>query len=424
MISNEALLTVLRKPRRVALTGDLIRAGIGLAIVLIVFFTLAYYAAVGRLMYNHLHMNDFGKFYYSAQLFLNGQDMYGPNPATAIPVGKNEIRQFLNMNPPHFHLLILPLALLSPLWAISIWLVLSVLALVVATRAIARAIDWQWTPARVAWVVFAVVISSATAANVVTGQLTFLLMLPITLAWIAARKGEWTKASWLLGIVVSIKPFLGVFWIYLLVTRRWRSLLHMTAAGALCVLAGLVVFGPGAYESWRGALSAVEWWWPPMNGSITGILGRSFSASPIFSPVADAPALIRPAALLLSGAAVLGLVLVLARNRSVDLAFAGLLLTAQLISPLGWVYYLWFAAGPLAAWWWLNHQRVTPKGKLLLALALPGLVCPLTFTVIWKAGALATITTGSIYFWSTLFLWAATLVGFERPVTVSTPPAR
>ncbi|HEX7778859.1 MAG TPA: glycosyltransferase family 87 protein [Vicinamibacterales bacterium] len=423
MISDEALLTVLRKPRRVALTGDLIRGGIGLAMACTLFFTLAYYGAVGQLMYNHLHMNDFGKFYYSAQLFLNGQDMYGPSPATGIPVGKNEIRQFLNMNPPHFHLLILPLALLSPLWAISIWLLVSVVALVAAARAIARALDWHWTPARVAWVVFAVVVCSATAANVITGQLTFVMMLPITLAWIAARRGDWSKASVLLGIAASIKPFLGVFWVYLLVTREWRPLLLMTVAGALCVLAGVIVFGPGAYESWRGALSAVEWWWPPMNGSVTGFLGRSLSVNPIYVPAMDAPGLIRPAALLLSAAAVVGLVLSLARNRSVDLTFAGLLLTAQLISPLGWVYYLWFAAGPLVALWWSNHQRVKPSGKLFLALALPGLVCPLTYVVMWK-GALATVTLGSIYWWSTLFLWAAVLVGFEKPATVSTRPAR
>ena len=88
MISNQALLTVLRSPRRVALTGDLIRVGISLVVVAATVFTLGYYSALGRVMYTHLHMNDFGKFYYSAQFFLQGQDMYAPSPATEIPVGR------------------------------------------------------------------------------------------------------------------------------------------------------------------------------------------------------------------------------------------------------------------------------------------------------------------------------------------------
>ena len=318
------------------------------------------------------------------------------------------------MNPPHFHLLILPLALLTPAWAISIWLVASLLAFLAAARAVSREFNWQWTPARVAWVVFAAVVCSATATNVVTGQLTFLLMLPITLAWLAARNGDWTRAAWILGVAVSIKPFLGVFWVYLLVTRRLKAWSVMTLAGSLCVLAGLLVFGPGAYASWLGALSAVEWWWPPMNGSITGFLSRSLSPSPLFTPVADLPGLIRPLALVLSAAAVLGLLLSLARDRSADRSFAGLLLTAQLISPLGWVYYLWFAAGPLLGLWRSYGNRARPSSKLLLGLALPGLVCPLTYTIMWKAG-LATVTIGSIYWWSTVCLWAFAL---------SKPPGR
>lgn len=415
MISNQALLTVLRSPRRVALAGDAIRAGVGIAVVTVMCLTLVYYSNFGRVMYLHLHMNDFGKFYYSAQLFLEGKDMYGPSLATEIPVTRYETRQFLNMNPPHFHFLILPLALLPPAWAISIWFLASLLALLVAARAVSRELDWRWTPRRVAWAVFAVVICSATGTNVVTGQLTFLLMLPLTWAWIAARNGDWTRAAWILGVAASIKPFLGVFWVYLLVTKRLRPWLVMTLAGGLCALAGLVVFGPGAYASWLGALSAVEWWWPPMNGSITGFLGRSFSASPLFTPVADWPALVRPAALVLSAAAVLGLLLSLARDRSTDRAFAGLLLTAQLISPLGWVYYLWFAAGPLLGLWRSTRSRAAPSTKLFLALALPGLVCPLAFTIIWRTSALATVTIGSIYWWSTVFLWASVL---------SKPPAR
>src|SRR5437870_572685 len=60
-----------------------------------------------------LHMNDFGKFYYSALAYRAGRDMYAPTAATDIGYGTTLGMQFLNMNPPHFQLLMLPLALLQ-----------------------------------------------------------------------------------------------------------------------------------------------------------------------------------------------------------------------------------------------------------------------------------------------------------------------
>jgi hypothetical protein len=59
-----------------------------------------------------------------------------------------------------------------------------------------------------------------------------------------------------------------------------------------------------------------------------------------------------PGALIVAVAFVLLVTLaVVARDRGqpVDRSFALLLLCALLVSPLGWMYYLWLAAGPLAA---------------------------------------------------------------------------
>ena len=60
-----------------------------------------------------LNMNDFGRFYYAARAFLAGHDMYAPSPAT--PLGGGQLAgtpQLFNLNPPHFHLVVIPLAAL------------------------------------------------------------------------------------------------------------------------------------------------------------------------------------------------------------------------------------------------------------------------------------------------------------------------
>src|SRR5262245_52955961 len=92
-------------------------------------------------MTNLLNMNDFGKFYYSAQAFLAGTNMYAPNPATNPRFVEAPDVQFLNMNPPHFHLLVLPLAMLPAQRAVTIWLGASLTALVVSLLLIGRELD-------------------------------------------------------------------------------------------------------------------------------------------------------------------------------------------------------------------------------------------------------------------------------------------
>jgi alpha-1,2-mannosyltransferase len=339
--------------------------------------------------------------------------MYAANPATAIPVSAVETRQFLNLNPPHFHLLILPLARLTPLAALLVWSGASIGALVAALCVIQRSLRLSWTWAGAAWTAAGVIICSATGVVIVTGQVTFLLLLPVTLAWAAARRDRWTRAAVWLGIAASLKVFLWIFLVYLIATRRWRAVGAMLAAAAACVAAGVIVFGPQAYADWRGSLSAVDWVWSPMNGSIAGLVTRSLAPSPYFTPVLDAPVAATVLIALLVLAIAAATLIALMRDTgdaAADRAFAALLLAAQLVSPLGWVYYVWLLAGPIAAL--LHHRAARPSAwrDRILALALPGLVLPITWTLVGRDHAWGAVTFGSIYAWMTMALWLGVMV--------------
>jgi hypothetical protein len=50
----------------------------------------------------NINMNDFGKFYYSAVSLLQGRNIYDINPAMLISVSALEYGIFLNLNPSHF----------------------------------------------------------------------------------------------------------------------------------------------------------------------------------------------------------------------------------------------------------------------------------------------------------------------------------
>jgi hypothetical protein len=106
------------------------------------------------------------------------------------------------------------------------------------------------------------------------------------------------------------------------------------------------------------------------------------------------------------------------RTTSVDRAFAILLFAALLISPLGWIYYLWLAIGPVAALviaWSRETARdrhgpgvgVARWRRRLLVLAVPGLVWPHFATFLFQPHAWATPLVASAYFWSIAALWCA-----------------
>ncbi len=73
--------------------------------------------------------NDFCKFYYSAEAYWQGKDMYGWNPSITYTLhgyaclkGEDIPIDLLNLNPPHFHLILLPLALLPKKIDYIIWI--------------------------------------------------------------------------------------------------------------------------------------------------------------------------------------------------------------------------------------------------------------------------------------------------------------
>src|SRR5438034_3272694 len=238
------------------------------------------------------NMTDFGKFYYSAVTFLQGQDMYGPSAATL--AGELQVQHFRNMNPPHFHLLLLPLALLPAGLALALWSVASLLSLVASSRLVVREVGLELTPWQWRLGVLGLLSFIGTTSVLLTGQLSLLLLLPITLAWVEARRGRWTHAGVYLGLALSVKPFLLIFMPYLVFRRQFRAAAAAGVAASLCFVAGLLVFGVEAHRSWLQALASVSWMRANMNASILGFLTRALSPSRSYSPLVIAPGLVKP----------------------------------------------------------------------------------------------------------------------------------
>lgn len=375
-------------------------------------------------MVKKMAMNDFGKFWFSSLAFLNNQDMYGNSPATLIEMSNIYAQQFWNLNPPHFHILIIPLAFLPPLISLAVWGIASLAALILTLHLIGAQTNIGTSRWRSRMFFLGLLAFAGTGATFVTGQLSFLLLLPVTLAWIKARNRQWEKAGFILGITASVKPFLLIFLPYFLLRKQWKVAVITILSSVTPFIIGLPIFGYDNYRSWLHQLASVDWTWAAMNASFLGVLTRTFSENPLYAVFAHfeaLPVLLWFLLVVIAGGTTFFLIHHDHSSLCVDRAFFLLLLLAILCSPLGWIYYLFLPLGPatsLVSSWWIKQSKELSSRTMslmrmrhtLFLVALPGYFIPVQLTISFQPNYFLTPSLGSPYFWSTLVLWIALLV--------------
>ena len=378
-------------------------------------------------MVQFFHMNDFGKFYYATIAFLNGQDMYGPNPATFIQLTDDYGQHFWNLNPPHFHLLLLPLVQLPELVALLTWHILNFLAFLLMLRWIKDELRYSPSVNQKRVLVLAFLGFTGTGAHLITGQLTFLLALPVTLAWIAARHHDWNKAGLYLGIACSLKLFLLIFLPYFLIKRQYGAIGRFLSVLVAAFGIGVAIFGISPHLAWIEKISQINWHWAGMNGSLWGILSRALTENPMYQIVYPGDFLIYPTWIILS-ACCGGITLYVSFNdsspRNIDRLFTILIASAIFISPLGWTYYFFLLLGPLTALL-VNVERfgdrhnsswapgIRKMQTLLVVGIILGWLVPLIQIPLANSSSLVTLTLGSAYFWSLFLLWIVLVLDWK-----------
>jgi hypothetical protein len=235
-----------------------------------------------------------------------------------------------NLAPPHFHILLAPLADLSMPLARWIWRGVSVVGLLTAVSL--AGVRW-----RASWI-SAAIWCSGSALLLLCGQIAGILALPVGMVLRASRSNRWVAAGAWAGVLISIKPFFGLLVVWFLLERRWRAVVAAIASTGLVFAAGWVWVGSGPYLEWVGALSQVNSVGTGLNSSWPSLVERAL------------PAAVEPFATLAGIGIISALTLRGLRRADVSTRLLGTILAAFLISPIGWTHYLWMVAAPLAVW--------------------------------------------------------------------------
>ena len=337
---------------------------------------------------------DFTMFITSARLWRQGLDPY--RELLALHGG--------NTNPPATLFAMVPLTFLTDRLAFAAWTTLGALALVFSLYKTARALNL-----RVEHLLLIAAGLQGVSASLRFGQVTLLLLPFMTLAWLADREGRHKSAGCWLGALIYVKPFVGVYALYMLWRREWQTLRPMIAVYAVLSAIGLLA-GFRVTLSWIETFGAIgEKTSHVVNASWPALVARVLNVDlsqpePAYRPFMVAPTL--ASALSLGGVIAIAIVSgwAIHRSRNRDVHWAILAASMLLMSPLGWMYYIPLLIPTFAA--------VIPSRRHISVICLAAAILWVPSSVLARNtfGPLATATIASPYTWGLLLLWATLCV--------------
>jgi hypothetical protein len=339
--------------------------------------------------------SDFFLFYASGQAWWNGSTMY--------PLDQNP-----NLNPPTAVVaLFAPLALLPYVVAQTLWTLCGAAALLASLRIAAA--ELKLARVQVLWIVGILNVTHAAFLIWMQGQLTWLLLYPVTRAWLAVRSGNHAHAGLWLAPAIAVKPILALLPLVL----PWRVWLTAGVASAAATLGVILWTGWEPWSAWLRVGSGVAWLeWPP-NASLWGFTARLQSGVLKSLSLSD----LNPLALCIVAALGFFAWFVATRERNVDRRFTFAVLWTVLMSPLGWIYYLPLGLAPMVSSW---------PNTIFIWIPVVCLTIPFHMIQDWFGTPAIVRTIGCVYGLAVLMAWAAWARhnSFDEPADGTTRPPR
>ena len=266
---------------------------------------------------------DFDSFWRSAEAALAGKGIYDTGA------------RLVNLNPPFWTLVVLPLGFMQALDAYRLFVVIMLFTTLGTVAWMAGELRL-----RAGWAILAaglILFSSPMLATLALGQMYPVLALGLVAAWAMDRRGRYLLAGLALGLVMAIKPSLAPLILWPAVRKRWEMVGATIISGAAATLAGSVALGSDATLRYAEVVldERIDGYWD--NASLASAAMRTFTETRFAEPLAVLPGLV-PAAYVL-GIALIILTAVKARSGS-EAGLWALVAASLLASPVAWNNYL------------------------------------------------------------------------------------
>ncbi|MGQ3889741.1 glycosyltransferase family 87 protein [Legionella sp. CNM-1927-20] len=286
---------------------------------------------------------DFVSFYASAIAYNNHSDPYAALSATFLSTNE---KLPINLNPPFFIEFVRPLALLNYREAVIVWSVsLFILGLIGAYFSFKLALrpsvfQKHWFYWLIVYLAFYPTIMSANLA-----QIGSLLLFFIMIGYFFYLKKNDFYAGILWGIIISLKLFPALLFIFAWKERRYQVLIIMIITCLVAHLIPIFTYGSHIYHLYFSVLRRVLWYGDSWNASIYGFLFRLMT-----NPYSRKPSLwlVNLSYYLIF---IWGLSWYIRKLNYLELnnhrLFCLTLVIMLFLSPLGWLYYFPLLVMPL-----------------------------------------------------------------------------
>jgi alpha-1,2-mannosyltransferase len=232
----------------------------------------------------------------------------------------------------------IPLHLLSATGARWLFTIGSLVSYFVAVGVVGWRLRLPWK--RMALVTVAGMALEPFVRTLLLGQINLYLMALVVVDCLLIRSSH---RGWLIGLAAGIKVVPGVFVLYFVLQRDWRSALRAAGGFLVTVAIGAIVAPQDSLRYWTGGLFGISHW-----GPVAVVDGKNQSLIGQLARISQDPSPLMVTALVLSGC---GLVLGVAaaqrqlRNRDEVVALVAIAIGGLLGSPLSWTHH-WVWAVP------------------------------------------------------------------------------
>ncbi len=330
--------------------------------------------------------SDFGKFYHSGQLFIQGKNIYSSVYCVKNKININAsppkfyksrhskvIQLGGNLNPPFFTLISFPLAYLSYPHALLLWTFLSILAGGLGILLLRQKLDpHSFSILGSLLLLIGFFSYFPSFASLQFGQVTLLLLPLLVLGWRAAHEAKTIQAAIFLALAASLKPFIGLFLFYFLVRKQWCGLAVFITITLSCALIAAAFFGLSSYLSYYHTCQQISWAASNWNVSLYGFLLRLIGGNEPNAALIPLPGLITFIYPLLTLLLMLAMIRFLGPQTHIDFAqktdldFSLIIVGMLLLSPLAWIYYFPFLSIPCLILWQFSKRGIYPIALPLL----------------------------------------------------------
>ena len=376
-------------------------------IILAGLFLLMYGLLLYFLQLTQLRL-DFSSFYAAALAYTHGTDPY-KTLVTSYSIIPEKLPA--NLNPPFFLMLLSPLTHLNFKLASSLWFICSfILGNIGALLCFKISCSEDFFKKNWLLLLFIYLGMYSTLMNTVVGQIGGFLLFFIMAGYYFYLQRHDYLAGIFWGIIIAIKLFPALLFIFILSQKRYKALLITFISCLLAFLLPLIVKGKVIYSLYLSLLTRMLWFGDNWNGSLYGFLFRLFVDIKSYHNLA----------LIKTIYPFLFIILLIwywkkinsyRKTAKTDFqfdhrAFCLTLVMMLLMSPLGWLYYFSLLLMPLTVIWQSFNQEKSISNYIpLWVLALLLINFPLGYIeVVTMHSVLYKLSIHSFYFYGLVII--------------------